>query len=101
MGPLANFVAAGLVFLLWRRRLLVCVGGALPISLTIGGYLWWFFDVPEVLAFMPVWLGMIVSITVSSLIAVEIIGYSLLTILSSPNFVEPLKSLGLKVLENG
>lgn len=101
MGPLANFVAAGLVFLLWRHRLLACVVGALPIGFIVGGYLWWFFDVPEVLAFMPVWLGMIVSITISSLIAVAIIGYSLLTILSSPSFVEPLKSLGLKVLEKG
>jgi len=101
MGPLANFVAAGLVFLLWRRRLLACVAGALPIGFIVGGYLWWFFDVPEVLAFMPFWLGMIVSITISSLIAVAIIGYSLLTILSSPSFVEPLKSRGLKVLEKG
>jgi len=98
MGPIANFIAAGLVFLLRRRHLLACVIGALPIGLIVGGYLWWFFDVPEVLAFMPVWLGMIVSITISSLIAVAVIGYSLLTILSRPSVIEPLKSRGLKVL---
>jgi len=73
--------------------------GALPIGFIVGGYLWWFFDVPEVLAFMPVWLGMIVSITLSSLIAVAVIGYSLLTILSRPSVTEPLKSRGLKILE--
>jgi len=101
MGPFANFVAAGLVFLLWRRRLLACVIGALPIGFIVGGYLWWFFDVPEVLAFIPVWLGMIVSITISSLIAVTVIGYSLLTILSRPSVIEPLKSRGLKVLTKG
>ncbi len=101
MGPFANFVAAGLVFLLWRRRLLACVIGALPIGLIVGGYLWWFFDVSEVLAFMPVWLGMIVSITISSLIAVAVIGYGLLTILSRPSVIEPLKSRGLKVLTKG
>jgi uncharacterized membrane protein len=98
IGPFANFIAAGLVLLLWRRRLLACVIGALPIGFIVGGYLWWFFDVSEVLAFMPAWLGMIVSITISSLIAVAVIGYSLLTILSRPSVIEPLKSRGLKVL---
>ncbi|UCD26167.1 MAG: QueT transporter family protein [Candidatus Bathyarchaeota archaeon] len=99
MGPFANLVAASLVFLFWRRRLLACVVGALPVGLIVGGYLWWFFDAPEVLAFMPAWLGMIASITLSSLIAVTVIGYSLLTILSRPSIVEPLKSRGLEVLE--
>jgi len=89
------------VFLLWRRRLLACVIGALPIGFIVGGYLWWFFDVQKVLAFMPAWLGMIVSITISSLIAVTVIGYSLLTILSRPSVIEPLKSRGLKVLTKG
>jgi len=102
MGPFANFIAAGLVLLLWRRRLLACVIGALPIGLIVGGgYLWWFFDVPEVLAFMPPWLAMSVSITISSLIAVTVIGYSLLTILGRPSVIEPLKSRGLKVLAKG
>ncbi len=80
MGPFANFVAAGLVFLFWRRRLLACVVGALPVR-------------------MHAWLGLIASITLSSLIAVTVIGYSLLTILSRPSIIEPLKSRGLVVLE--
>ncbi|MFQ5758294.1 MAG: QueT transporter family protein [Candidatus Bathyarchaeia archaeon] len=98
MGPLANFIAAGLVLLLWRRRLLACVVGALPVGFIVGGYLWWFFEVPDVLAFMPVWLGMIVSITISSLIAIAVIGYSLLTVLSRPNIIKPLKAHGLKII---
>jgi uncharacterized membrane protein len=96
LGPIANLIAASLVLLLWRRRLLACVIGALPIGFIVGGYLWLFFDV-EALAFMPVWLGMIVSITLSSLIAVTVIGYSLLTILSRPSVIAALKSRGLKV----
>ncbi len=99
MGPFANFIAAGLVLLLWRRRFLACLIGALPIGLIVGGgYLWWFFDVPEALGFMPAWLGMTVSITLSSIIAVAVIGYTLLVILSRPSVIEPLKSSGLKVL---
>ena len=101
MGPVANFIAASLVLLLWRHRLLACVTGALPIGFIVGGYLSWFLDVPEGLAFMPIWLGMIVSITISSLIAVAVIGYSLLTIVSRPSVIEPLKSHGLKVLAKG
>jgi len=98
MGPLANFIAASLVLLLRKHRLLACVVGALPVGFIVGGYLWWFFEVPDVLAFMPAWLGMIISITISSLIAVTVIGYSLLTILSRPNVIKPLKAHGLKVL---
>jgi len=101
MGPFANFIASGLVLLLRRRRLLACAAGALPIGFIVGGYLWWFLDVPEVLAIMPAWLGMIVSITISSLIAIAVIGYSLLNILGRPSVIEPLKSRGLRVLTKG
>jgi len=41
MGPFANFVAAGLVLLLWRRRLLACVIGCLAYRL----HCWWIFVV--------------------------------------------------------
>jgi hypothetical protein len=43
---------------------------------------------------------MIVSITFSSLIAISGIGYVLLTVLSRPRVIEPLKSHGLKVATN-
>jgi uncharacterized membrane protein len=96
-GPLANLVAATLVFLLRRRRFAACFVGALPIGLIVGGYLWVFFPPPEILSSLPIWLGMIVSITVSSLIAVAGIGYLLLVVLSRPGIIGPLKSRGLKV----
>jgi len=97
-GPIANLVAAYLIMYLRKRRLLACVVGALPIGLIVGGYLWLFFPPPEALGTLPAWAGMIASITISSLIAVAVIGYLVLSILSRPNIIEPLKSRGLKVV---
>lgn len=98
LGPVANFIAASIILLLRRYRLAGCIVGALPVGFIIGGYLWLFFPPPEVLEFLPVWGAMIASITISSLIAIAGIGYSLLTVLSRPNIIEPLKSHGLKVI---
>jgi uncharacterized membrane protein len=98
LGPIANLIAACFVLFLRKRRLLACIIGALPIGFIVGGYLWLFFPPPEVLGTLPAWAAMIVSITVSSLIAVAVIGYLVLSILSRPNIIEPLKSRGLKVV---
>jgi len=99
VGPIANFIAATVILLLRKNRLLACIAGALPIGGIVGGYLWLFFPPPEVLSFLPVWVAMIVSITISSLIAIGGIGYLLLTALSRPSVLKPLKSRGLKVLQ--
>jgi len=98
LGPIANLIAACLVLFLRKRRLLACIIGALPIGLIVGSYLWLFFPPPEVLGTLPAWAAMIASITISSLIAVAVIGYALLSILSRPSIIEPLKSRGLKVV---
>ncbi len=98
LGPIANLVAAWLVMHLRKRRLLACVIGALPLGLIVGGYLWLFFPPPEVLGSLPAWAGMILSITVSSLIAVAVIGYLVLSMLSRPNIIKPLKACGLQVV---
>jgi uncharacterized membrane protein len=101
LGPIANLIAACLVLFLRKRRLLACVVGALPIGVIVGGYLWFFFPFlspPEALSFLPAWAAMIVSLTISSLIAVAVIGYALLQALSRPSIIEPLKSRGLKVV---
>jgi hypothetical protein len=101
LGPIANLIAASLVMFLRRRRLLACIVGALPIGLIVGGYLWLFFPPPEVFGAAPAWAGIIGSLTISSLIAVAVIGYLVLSILSRPNIIEPLKSRGLKVVDQG
>ncbi len=101
LGPIANVIAASLILYLRKRRLLACVVGALPIGVIVGRYLWFFFPFlspPEVLNVLPAWSAMIISITISSLIATAVIGYALLSVLSRPSIIEPLKSRGLKVI---
>ena len=98
LGPMANLIAAYIVLALRKHRLLSCISGALPIGLIVGGYLWLFFPPPEALGVLPAWAGMIVSVTVSSLIAVAALGYIVLRLLNRPNIIGPLKSRGLKTL---
>ena len=99
-GPIANLIAASLILLLRKRQLLACVIGALPVGIVVGGYLWTFpfIPIPTRLQFLPAPIAMIILITASSLIAIAVIGYTLLTIISRPSIIEPLKSRGLKVL---
>ena len=100
-GSVANLVAASLVMLLRKHRLPACIVGAVPIGVIVGGgYLWIFYPYqPAELAFLPAWSTTLISITISSLIAVTVIGYIVLQILSRPAIIEPLKSRGLKVLK--
>ena len=97
LGPMANLIAAFIVLALRKHRLLACITGALPIGLIVGGYLWLFFPPPDVLGVLPAWAAMIASITISSIISVGVIGYMVLSVLSRPRIIEPLKSRGLKV----
>ena len=98
-GPIANLIAATIIFIFRRHRFMACVAGALPIGFIVGGYLWliFTFSPPDILSTLPAWVAMIVSITISSLISIAVIGYLLLSILSKPTVLEPLKSRGLKV----
>ena len=100
-GPLANLIAALLVMLLRKRRLMACIIGAFPVGSIVGGYLWWYFPPPDIFAAFPAWAGMIGSLTISSLIAVAVIGYLILSMLSRPTIIEPLKSRGLRIIDQG
>ncbi len=103
-GPLANLMATFIVFRLRKRKLVGCILGAVTIGLIVGSYLWLIFTPSDIFGFKfpstwPIWATTVFSITVSSLIAIGIIGYVLLVALSNPNVIEPLKSRGLKVIE--
>ena len=96
-GTIANLVAATIIFLFRKRQFLACVLGSLPIGIIVGGYLWTFFPPPEIFGLqLPVWSAMIISITISSLIAMAGIGYALLKTLSSSSITTALKSRGVK-----
>lgn len=100
-GPIANLIAASVILLLRKYRFFACVAGALPVGLVVGAYLSIFFPFltpPEILSFLPAIAAMIVSLTISSLIAIAGIGYVLLSFLSRENVIGPLKSRGLKVI---
>jgi uncharacterized membrane protein len=103
-GPLANLIAGILIYVLRNRRLIGCILGSAVIGLIVGSYIWVIFGPPldifglKVPLSWPVWAASVVSITASSLIAIAIIGYILVTILSRPSIIEPLKSRGLKVV---
>jgi uncharacterized membrane protein len=97
-GTIANLIAATVIFLLRKRQFLACVAGSFPIGIIVGSYLWIFFPPPSIFGLqLPVWGAMIVSITISSLVAMAGIGYALLKALSSSSVTSALKSLGLKV----
>jgi len=98
-GSIANLVAATIIYLLRKRPFIACIAGALPIGFIVGGYLSivFNFNPPEILNTLPAWTAMIMSVTISSLIAIGGIGYLLLVTLSRPSIIEPLKSHGLKV----
>jgi len=110
IGPIVNFVAAFLIFLLRKHRIIACVSGALTVGIPIGLYLYYLYtqgnpiiqqQVPEFPGLaLPLWSAFVLSLTISALITVAGIGYILLNTLARPQIIEPLKSHGLKVLSS-
>ena len=103
LGPLANLAAATIIFKLRRNVLLGCAIGSLVIGIIVGGYLWLLFPPPDnVFGLMlpgslPACFLSILSIAISSLVALCVFGYTLLKVMSRPGILKPLKTRGLKV----
>lgn len=107
VGPIVNFTAATIIFMLRRRRFVASTSGALTVGISIGFYLYYLYtqsnpiitaQVPSFAgASLPVWSAFVVSLTISSMITVAILGYILLNALSRSAIIEPLKSRGLRV----
>jgi len=97
-GSIANLIATYVIFKSRRYRLLGCILGSLIIGMIVGGYLWLFVPAPKIGGFaLPVWAAMMLSISISSLVTVAVIGYMLLIAISRPSVIKPIKSKGLKV----
>jgi uncharacterized membrane protein len=96
-GTIANLIAATMIFIFKKRQFVACVLGSLPIGIIVGSYLWIFFPPPEIFGLqLPVWGAMVISITISTLIAIAGIGYVLLKTLNSSGVINALKSRGIK-----
>ena len=102
-GPLANLIAGSMIYLLRNRKLVGCVTGSALIGLIVGSYVWMIFGAPtNIFGFAfpltwPVWVVSIAYITVSSLVAIAVVGYVLLAVLSRSRVMESLESRGLKL----
>ena len=99
LGTIANLIAATIIFMLRKRQLLACVTGSLPIGVIVGSYLWLFFGFEaDIFGLqLPAVATMITSVTISTLIAVAVIGYAILRTFSSSSIISALKSRGIKV----
>jgi uncharacterized membrane protein len=98
LGPLANFIAAYIIFRYRNRMLLSCIAGSIIIGSIVGSYLWLFFPPPNLLeGLLPLWLFTICSLIISSLITVAGLGYLLVKALKNAGLEEILK-LGEKEL---
>ncbi|KYH42442.1 MAG: hypothetical protein AYL33_002560 [Candidatus Bathyarchaeota archaeon B63] len=82
-GSIANLIATYVIYALRRRRLLGCILASVIIGLIVGGYLWLFVPPPDIAGLaLPAWAATVISVTISSLIAIAFLGYSLLLALS-------------------
>jgi uncharacterized membrane protein len=96
-GALANLIAGAIILRLRRRLALSYLVGSLAIGIVVGGYLWIYFPPPVILGLnLPLWLAMMISISISSIVAVAGIGYLLVQALRAIGFTKTLESLGLK-----
>jgi hypothetical protein len=103
-GPLANLLAGATILMLKKRRLTGCVLGSAEIGLIVGSYVWLIFGAPSnifgvgVPSSWPFWVVSVLSITVSSLVAIGVVGYLLVSALGRAGVISSLRSRGLKTV---
>jgi hypothetical protein len=92
LGALANLVASYIVYRYKERLVVASMVASVIIGVVVGGYLWFFFPPPSIFGLqLPIWLAMIISITLSSLIAVVILGLGLLRLLEGSEYIKQLR----------
>ncbi|MBD3207360.1 hypothetical protein GF319_13595 [Candidatus Bathyarchaeota archaeon] len=89
LGSIANLISSYIIYKYKDNLIVASVVGSFIIGSIVGGYLWLFFPPPNVLSqYLPVWLAMIVSITLSSLIAISILGVGLVKTLIKTGYLK-------------
>ncbi len=97
LGALANLISGALIFRLRRSLLTACLAGSVVIGVVVGGYLWIYFTPPDIAGLnLPIWFAMIVSITLSSVVAIAGIGFVLVKALKASGISKTLESTGLE-----
>jgi uncharacterized membrane protein len=92
LGALANLAASYVVYRYREHLVAASAAASLIIGVVVGGYLWLFFPPPSILGLqLPVWLAMMTSITLSSLIAVVVLGLGLLRLLERSEYIKQLR----------
>ncbi|MEM2103481.1 MAG: QueT transporter family protein [Candidatus Bathyarchaeia archaeon] len=108
IGPIVNLAAALAVFNLRKQVFFACVAGSLIVGVPIGLYLYFLYmqgnpiirqQAPDFGVTLPLWAAFVLSLSISSLAAIAVIGYALLKTLSKRGISDSLKSHGLKVLK--
>ncbi len=101
VGPIVNFLAALLIFELKEHRIAACFLGGLAVGVPIGTYLYYLYtqgnymmlqQAPDFGVQLPVWGAFVLSLSLSSLVTVSLIGYVLLNAVEKAHVVELLKS---------
>jgi len=92
LGAAANLAAGYIIYRFKDRLVPASVAASLIIGVVVGGYLWLFFPPPSILGLqLPAWLAMMVSITLSSLVAVTVLGVALVKALERSGYVKQLR----------
>jgi len=92
-GALANLVAGYIVYRYKDNLVPASAIASVVIGIMVGGYLWMFFPPPSILGLqLPAWLGMIISVSLSSLVAVAFLGVALVKLLQQSKYLEQLNA---------
>ena len=93
LGAVANLIAGYIIYRYKNKLVSASLAASLVIGLIVGGYLWLFFPPPSILGLqLPAWLGMMISITLSSILAIMVIGLALLKLLESYEYLDQFKA---------
>lgn len=92
-GALANLVAGYIIYKYKDNLVPASAIASAVIGIMVGGYLWIFFPPPSILGLqLPAWLGMIISVSLSSLVTIAVLGVALVKLLQQSKYLEQLNA---------